>query len=183
MTVKLGDFGISRVLENSNAAAMTVVGTPYYMSPESCQSAPYTAKSDVWSLGIILYELCTLKHPFVADNLLGLVFKIVQEKPDPIEGDRYSPELIDLISVLLQKDPENRPSVRQILKTDLIRRKAQEFIEQNARQRSKTVVFKKKVPIVVKNKTGETEEEKESDAEPVLTPKQKVALKKEREIQ
>ena len=129
MTVKLGDFGISRVLENSNAAAMTVVGTPYYMSPESCQSAPYTAKSDVWSLGIILYELCTLKHPFVADNLLGLVFKIVQEKPDPIEGDRYSPELIDLISVLLQKDPENRPSVRQILKTDLIRRKAQEFIE------------------------------------------------------
>jgi NIMA (never in mitosis gene a)-related kinase len=103
------------------------------MSPESCQSAPYTAKSDVWSLGIILYELCTLKHPFVADNLLGLVFKIVQEKPDPIEGDRYSPELIDLISVLLQKDPEKRPSVRQILKTDLIRKKAQEFIEQNAK--------------------------------------------------
>ena len=77
LTIKLGDFGISRVLENSNAAAMTVVGTPYYMSPEACQSAPYTAKSDVWSLGIILYELCTLKHPFNADNLLGLVYKIV----------------------------------------------------------------------------------------------------------
>lgn len=129
MTTKLGDFGISRVLENSNAAAMTVVGTPYYMSPEACQSAPYTAKSDVWSLGIILYELCALKHPFVADNLLGLVFKIVQEKPEPIEGNRYSQELLDLIDVLLQKDPEKRPSVRQILKTDLIRRKAQEFIE------------------------------------------------------
>lgn len=170
--MKLGDFGISRVLENSNAAAMTVVGTPYYMSPESCQSAPYTAKSDVWSLGIILYELCTLKHPFVADNLLGLVFKIVQEKPDPIEGDRYSQELKDLIDVLLQKDPEKRPSVRQILKTDLIRRKAQEFIEQNAKQRSKTVVFKKNMPTVVKASAAAASDGKEEEQkEPELTPK------------
>ena len=84
LTVKLGDFGISKVLENSNAAAMTVVGTPYYMSPEVCQSEPYTAKSDVWSLGVILYELCALKSPFMSDNLLGLVFKIVQEKHEPI---------------------------------------------------------------------------------------------------
>lgn len=90
LTIKLGDFGISRVLENSNAAAMTVVGTPYYMSPEACQSAPYTAKSDVWSLGIILYELVTLRHPFSADNLLGLVFKIVQEKHEPVNDNEYS---------------------------------------------------------------------------------------------
>ena len=82
------------------------------MSPESCQSQPYTAKSDVWSLGIILYELCTLKHPFIADNLLGLVFKIVQEDPEPIVTTKYSQELIDLIKILLQKDPEKRPSVR-----------------------------------------------------------------------
>lgn len=76
-TVKLGDFGISKVLENTNQAAMTVVGTPYYMSPEVCQNHPYTFKSDVWALGCILYELCTLKHAFAADNLLGLVYKIV----------------------------------------------------------------------------------------------------------
>lgn len=50
-TVKLGDFGISKVLENTNEAAMTVVGTPYYMSPEVCESKPYTFKSDVWALG------------------------------------------------------------------------------------------------------------------------------------
>ena len=60
-TVKVGDFGISKVLEETNANAMTVVGTPYYMAPESCQSEPYTSKSDVWALGIILYELCALK--------------------------------------------------------------------------------------------------------------------------
>jgi NIMA (never in mitosis gene a)-related kinase len=50
------------------------------MAPEACQSEPYTSKSDVWALGCILYELCTLKKPFEADNLLGLVFKIVTEK-------------------------------------------------------------------------------------------------------
>ena len=68
-TIKLGDFGISKVLENTNAQAMTVQGTPYY-----------TYTSDVWALGCILYELCTLKHAFSSENLLGLVFKIVQDK-------------------------------------------------------------------------------------------------------
>ena len=151
LTVKLGDFGISRVLENSNAAAMTVVGTPYYMSPEACQSQPYTSKSDVWSLGIILYELCTLKHAFVADNLLGLVFKIVQEKHEPVsQTGRYSQDLSDLIDRLLEKDPQRRPSVREILKMDLIRRKAKEFLESNEVQRSKTIVFKKNMPVLVK---------------------------------
>lgn len=59
-TLKLGDFGISKVLENTNDQALTVQGTPYYMSPEVCQSKPYTYTSDVWALGCILYELCTL---------------------------------------------------------------------------------------------------------------------------
>ncbi len=91
-TVKLGDFGISRVLESTCEAAMTVVGTPYYMSPEVCESKPYTYKSDVWSLGCVLYELCALDHPFMADNLLGLVYKIVTEIPSSIPM-MYSEEL------------------------------------------------------------------------------------------
>jgi NIMA (never in mitosis gene a)-related kinase len=74
--------------------AQTVVGTPYYMAPEACESKPYTSKSDVWALGVILYELCTLKKPFAADNLLGLVFKIVSDKHDPIpETLPYTREL------------------------------------------------------------------------------------------
>jgi len=78
-TVKIGDFGISKVLENTLDQASTVVGTPYYMSPEVCENKPYTFKSDVWALGCVLYELCTLKHAFDANNLLGLIFKIMRE--------------------------------------------------------------------------------------------------------
>jgi NIMA (never in mitosis gene a)-related kinase len=75
-TIKIGDFGISKVM-NTQSQAMTVVGTPYYMSPEACQSEPQTTKSDVWALGCVIHELCTLEHTFKADNLLNLVFKIV----------------------------------------------------------------------------------------------------------
>jgi NIMA (never in mitosis gene a)-related kinase 1/4/5 len=126
-TVKLGDFGISKVLENTNGAAMTVVGTPYYMSPEVCQNQPYTFKSDVWALGCVLYELCTLKHAFSADNLLGLVYKIVQDKYDPIPA-HYSQDLQNLIHSLLNKNASERPSVAQILQMPIVRQKMIDFV-------------------------------------------------------
>jgi NIMA (never in mitosis gene a)-related kinase len=83
-TIKIGDFGISRALEQTGLYASTVIGTPHYLSPEVCKSEPYTSKSDVWALGCILYELCTLKKAFAGDNLLGLVYKIVTEDAPPI---------------------------------------------------------------------------------------------------
>jgi len=58
--VKLGDFGIARVLSNTKSRAKTVVGTPYYLSPEIIESQPYSFKSDIWSLGVLLYEMCAL---------------------------------------------------------------------------------------------------------------------------
>ena len=99
------------------------------MSPETCQSQPYTSKSDVWALGIILYELATLKHPFNCDNLLGLAMQVVNTKHPRIPTDQYSEDLANLIDHLLEKDPNNIPSVRELLKMDLIRRKAKEFLE------------------------------------------------------
>ncbi len=113
-TIKLGDFGISRVLESTCEAAMTVVGTPYYMSPEVCESKPYTFKSDVWALGCVLYELCTLEHPFQADNLLGLVYKIVREEPNQIP-DTFSEQIRDIVKVMLTKDVNLRPTIQQLL--------------------------------------------------------------------
>jgi len=80
------------------------------MSPEVCQSSKYTYKADVWSLGVVLYELCAGKRPFIAENLLGLVYKIVEEEPEPIP-DTYSPELQEIVKKLLTKDVASRPTI------------------------------------------------------------------------
>jgi len=64
---KIGDFGISKILEHTQDMALTRAGAPLYMAPEVCESKPYTLKADIWSLGVILYELCSL-------NVLNLFF-------------------------------------------------------------------------------------------------------------
>lgn len=118
--LKIGDFGIARVLDATLQNAETVVGTPYYMSPEICQNHPYSFKSDVWSLGCILYELCTLEHPFRSNNLLNLVYKIVHEDPEPVPS-QYSAELGALIGLLLRKKAEERPMLDQLLQVDFVK--------------------------------------------------------------
>ena len=70
--MKLGDFGSAKVLEGTYAKAKTVIGTPYYLSPQIVQEQPYSYESDIWSMGILLAEMC-LKHPPIdAKNLLML---------------------------------------------------------------------------------------------------------------
>ena len=60
----MGDFGVSRVLNGTHQMAHTQVGTPYYLSPEICESRPYNAKSDIWSLGCVLYVALSGLSPF-----------------------------------------------------------------------------------------------------------------------
>jgi NIMA (never in mitosis gene a)-related kinase len=62
--VKIGDFGISKVLDNTMKMTSTCIGTPLYMSPESCMGLDYSFKSDIWALGCFLFELSTGKRPF-----------------------------------------------------------------------------------------------------------------------
>ena len=76
--VKLGDFGISRVLSSDTELAHTVIGTPYYLSPEICEDQPYNRKSDVWALGCLLYELATLKRAFDGQSLPALIVRILK---------------------------------------------------------------------------------------------------------
>jgi len=70
--VRLGDLGVAKVLSDTTNFAKTIVGTPYYLSPELCQEKPYSFKSDIWALGILLYEICAQKFPFESKNQFDL---------------------------------------------------------------------------------------------------------------
>ena len=104
--VKLGDFGVAKVLDATRALARTMCGTPYYLSPELLNDTPYGVASDVWALGCILHEMATLEHPFEAKNFPSLAFKILNEEPSPIAG--RSAELPPLVHAALVKDPARR---------------------------------------------------------------------------
>ena len=77
--MKLGDFGVSRFLPNRSAKAKTNVGTVYYQSPELCLGEPYNDKTDVWSIGIVLFELCTFKLPFDGKSIMIIYKKLMEE--------------------------------------------------------------------------------------------------------
>jgi NIMA (never in mitosis gene a)-related kinase len=97
--VKLGDFGIAKVLDSSGDQARTQIGTPYYLSPEICENKPYGSKSDVWSLGVVWYELAALEMPFQAQSLPALVMRICGSEPNYQKlAQNYSAPMIDLVS-------------------------------------------------------------------------------------
>eukprot|EP01059_Diplonema_ambulator_P001679 TRINITY_DN1141_c7_g1_i1.p1 TRINITY_DN1141_c7_g1~~TRINITY_DN1141_c7_g1_i1.p1 ORF type:complete len:541 (+),score=160.59 TRINITY_DN1141_c7_g1_i1:53-1624(+) len=143
--VKLGDFGISTVLNNTMAVAYTVCGTPYYFSPEICQNKPYGSKSDVWALGIVLYEMATLRRPFNAKGLKELMRKIVNGTVESIPS-HYNPQLPQLISKLLNVHPSMRPSINRILESPYVQDSLRAFSQELASQteRDKQVYEEKK---------------------------------------
>eukprot|EP01022_Parablepharisma_sp_SALTPOND_P019674 TRINITY_DN3403_c0_g1_i1.p2 TRINITY_DN3403_c0_g1~~TRINITY_DN3403_c0_g1_i1.p2 ORF type:complete len:489 (-),score=57.36 TRINITY_DN3403_c0_g1_i1:179-1645(-) len=117
----LGDFGISRALTETRDYANTVIGTPYYLSPEIIEGRPYKYESDVWALGVLLYELCALRPPFDAPSMPALALKIVRGNYSSI-SPQFSRELKELLGELLQVDPSKRPSVEDILNKPVIKR-------------------------------------------------------------
>ncbi|XP_025998103.1 serine/threonine-protein kinase Nek2 isoform X1 [Astatotilapia calliptera] len=117
--VKLGDFGLARILNHDTSFAKTFVGTPYYMSPEQINRMSYNEKSDIWSLGCLLYELCALSPPFTAYNQKELAEKIREGKFRRIPY-RYSEELNTLLGKMLNLKDYLRPSVESILQSSLL---------------------------------------------------------------
>jgi len=113
--LKMGDFGIAKVLSCTIACAKTQIGTPYYLSPEVCLEKPYSWGSDIWAMGCILYELCALKVPFDATNISGLVQKICNG-PLPVVPHTYSDFLRALCREMLNRNASVRPSCEDILK-------------------------------------------------------------------
>ncbi|NWR78007.1 NEK11 kinase, partial [Centropus unirufus] len=113
--LKIGDFGVSRLLMGSCDLATTFTGTPYYMSPEALKHQGYNTKSDIWSLGCILYEMCCMNHAFTGHNFLSVVLKIV-EGDTPSLPDRYPSKLNAVLCSMLNKNPSLRPAAADILK-------------------------------------------------------------------
>lgn len=124
--IRIGDLGIARVLSSTTTFAHTVIGTPYYLSPELCEEKPYNVKSDVWALGCVLHELCSLKKPFDATNPGALILKILRSSYPPI-SPQFSSELKEIIRLCLQKDQKKRPEITGILKRPGIKEKVLSF--------------------------------------------------------
>ncbi|PVD21075.1 hypothetical protein C0Q70_19241 [Pomacea canaliculata] len=117
--VKIGDFGISRILMGTADMASTFTGTPYYMSPEVLKHEGYNSKSDVWSVGCILYELCALEHAFSGQGLMGVMYRIVEGEPPELPR-KYSRELAAVFKRMLIKEPDSRPSAQEVLQIQFI---------------------------------------------------------------
>ncbi|KAG7100016.1 hypothetical protein E1B28_001803 [Marasmius oreades] len=113
-TVKLGDFGLSKALPHTTFAN-TYVGTPYYMSPELMQEKAYDSKSDIWSLGCLIYELCALKPPFHEAKTHAELSILIRNGRIPPLPKGYSQSLGGVIKSMLNLNPAMRPSVAQLL--------------------------------------------------------------------
>ena len=143
--VKLGDFGIAKNFQRTIDKAKTMVGTPYYLSPEIIESKPYDSKSDIWSLGVLLYEMMTFKMPFNANSLASLIIKITRGNyiPPPVI---YTKDLRELVSKCLTLDPKNRPTIKEILGMPFIKFHIKSFLDeaQYNKEFSKTITKKYK---------------------------------------
>jgi NIMA (never in mitosis gene a)-related kinase len=137
VAVKLGDFGIAKVMSGTGSLAETQIGTPYYLSPEIYEDAPYGKKSDMWSLGVLWHEVAALELPFQAKNLAALARLVLTQAPRRLpqhpmpgraaddekatDGDIefckpvYSIALQQTVDSLLCKDPAGRPTAAEVM--------------------------------------------------------------------
>ncbi|KAL2713782.1 serine/threonine-protein kinase nekl-2-like isoform X1 [Vespula squamosa] len=109
--VKISDFGVSKDIQEES---MSCAGSYCYMAPEMLSNQPYDLKSDVWSMGVILYELVTKQLPFSASDLAEITRMVCYEKPKPFDKN-ISISTIRLISKMLRKQVSCRPRTDQLL--------------------------------------------------------------------
>jgi NIMA (never in mitosis gene a)-related kinase len=123
-SAKLGDLNVSKVARRG--LGYTQTGTPYYASPEVWKDKPYDNKSDVWSLGCVLYEMITLRPPFRAQDMEGLFNKVCKGQYSRIP-ERFSDDLFQVVQFLLQVNSSNRPSCEQILNHPVVLKRIEYF--------------------------------------------------------
>ena len=121
---KLGDMNVSKVIKEK--VLRTQTGTPYYASPEVWRDEPYSYKSDLWSIGCVIYEMCEFMPPFNGKDLDELFVNVCMGKIKRINNN-YSDDLWKMILMLLQNDPEKRVNCDEFLENDLIKGKINEL--------------------------------------------------------
>ena len=117
--IKLGDFGLAKNLRNSQHMLNDFMGTPLYLSPEIIENKSYSFKTDIWSLGIIFFEMMNLNHPFKSKNFGELIDKIKNKKL-PVLNNFYSEDLRNFVKGLLIMKVEDRPDINDLLENDFI---------------------------------------------------------------
>jgi len=122
--LKLGDFGIARVLQSTQSMARTQVGTPYYSAPELCHGLSYGKKADVWALGCVLFEMCAHEPPFYARTIGEVTRKIMYGTFPAQSVAGFHPEIRRLIGNMLSKRPAQRPSTHRILQNPFLQQGA-----------------------------------------------------------
>ncbi|KAI1343393.1 kinase-like protein [Xylariaceae sp. FL0016] len=149
-SVKLGDFGLSKMIQSHDFAS-TYVGTPFYMSPEICAAERYTLKSDIWSLGCVIYELCAREPPFNAKSHFQLVQKIKEGKIATLPRI-YSSELMAVIRDCLKVNPDSRPDTATLLNLPVVRlmRKEREAVDMKSQLDLKEAALNQKLKEVEK---------------------------------
>lgn len=117
--LRLGDFGISKMLGRNTVVEEKTMGTPYYLSPEICTDMLYSFASDIWALGCVTFELASFRVPFQAQDIPSLIKKITSGAI-PSVPQSYSSELRELASSFLCRDHRRRPSAADIVQTPLV---------------------------------------------------------------
>ena len=126
--VKIGGLNVGKNIKEIGLA-LTQIGTPYFTAPEIWNQMPYNYKCDIWSLGCILYEMTTLYVPFLGLNMEELYNNILNLKYKPIPKI-YSKDLSEIINLMLNKDPDNRPSAAELLNNKIIKKNISKIINE-----------------------------------------------------
>lgn len=125
--IKLGDFGIARTLASTYDQAQTFVGTPYYLSPELILEKPYDHRSDVWALGVVLYEVMSLNHPFNAKDMKGLLQSILAVQYEPLPKV-YSAALRNIVARMLVRNPADRIELGAVLRLPIVQNRLRQWL-------------------------------------------------------
>lgn len=141
--VKITDFGLAKLVESSiRTKEGAVLGTPHYMSPEQAQSEEVDHRTDIFSLGVVLYEMVTGRFPFTGDRDLAVIYSVIHQEPTPVRelAPHVPPMLERIIAKTLQKNPKDRYQSMEALLEDMLTLKGDYDWRRRVRLRSAAVV-------------------------------------------